>query len=215
MSRCSCDMGVAPNDGSRRRYRQGRRALASAATRQRIVEATLALHEELGPANTSVSRIAKRAGVPRMTVYRHFPDEAALFDACSSTYAVAHPPPDVGAALAEREPMARLRAVMATVMAYYRATAPMTAQLLRSAETHAPTRERLRPYRELLDMVASSLAPSLATRAREHVVTAAIRHALAFATWQSLAVDGHLTDEETCDLLIGLVEAATGRDDRA
>ena len=204
-------MGVAPNEGSRRRYRQGQRAATSAATRQRVVEATLALHQELGPASTTVSAIARRAGVPRMTVYRHFPDEESLFAACSGAYAVEHPPPDIGAALSEPDPIDRLRAVMATLFAYYRATEPMTAQLLRSAETHAPTRERMRPYRDLIEMVTGFLAPALAAdQAHQHVVAAAVRHALAFATWQSLASDGRLTDEEVGDLLVGLVEAAMG-----
>jgi AcrR family transcriptional regulator len=208
-------MGVAQNERSRRRYRQGLRAAASAATRRRIVEATLALHEELGPESTTWSAIARRAGVPRMTVYRHFPDEETLFAACSGAYAVEHPPPDIGAAFAEINPIERLRAVMATLFVYYRATEPMTAQLLRSAETHAPTRERMRPYRDLIEMVTVFLVPALvADPARQHVVAATVRHTLAFATWQSLAIDGRLSDEEVTDLLVGLVEAAmslTGR----
>lgn len=202
-------MEVAPNKGGRRRYRQRLRAASSAATRQRIVEATLALHQELGPATTTVAAIARRAGVPRMTVYRHFPDEESLFDACSGTYAIEHPPPDIGPALGERDPIARLRAVLRTLFAYYRATEPMTAQLLRSAETHAPTRERMRPYRNLIEMVTRALAPALmASPERQHVVAAAVRHALAFATWQSLASDTRLSDEEVTDLLVGLVETA-------
>lgn len=209
-------MGVAPNEGGRRRYRQGARAATSAATRRRIVEATLALHQELGPSSTTFAEIARRAGVPRMTVYRHFPDEESLFEACSGAYAVEHPPPDIGAAFAEPDPVVRLRAVMATLFRYYRATEPMTTQLLRSAETHAATRERMRPYRELVDMATEALASALVTdTTRRHVVEAAIRHALAFSTWRSLAADGHLTDAEATDLLAGMVEAALGLRGRA
>ena len=147
-----------------------------------------------------------------MTVYRHFPDEESLFDACSGTYAIEHPPPDIGAALAVREPMGRLRAVLATLFAYYRATEPMTAQLLRSAETHAPTRQRMRPYRELVEMTAEALTPSLvADPARQRVVAAAVRHAVSFPTWQSLASNGGLTDARASDLLVALIKAAASR----
>lgn len=206
-------MGVPGNEVGRRRYRQQVRAASSAATRQRIVDATLALHQELGPAMTTVAAIARRAGVPRMTVYRHFPDEGSLFDACSGTYAIEHPPPDFGAALSERDPIERLRAVLATLHAYYRATEPMTAQLLRSAETHAPTRERMRAYRELIEMTSAMLTQSLVADAqRRHVIAAAVRHALSFATWQSLASDGGLTDAQVSELLVGLIRAAVRPD---
>ena len=158
---------------------------------------------------TTVAAIAQRAGVPRMTVYRHFPDEESLLSACSGRYAVEHPPPDLAPALAERDPIDRLRAVLATLFAYYRATEPMTAQLLRSADIHAPTRERLAPYRELIDMLSGMLTASLvAGPTRQRVVRAAVRHALLFPTWQSLARDGALTDEEVSAVLIGLIIAA-------
>lgn len=204
-------MGVAPTESGRRRYRQRLRAASSAATRQRIVEATLALHQELGPALTTVAAIARRAGVPRMTVYRHFPDEESLLDACSGAYAVDHPPPDIGAALAEPDPIRRLRAVLLTLFGYYRATEPMTAQLLRSAETHARTRERMRAYSDMVEMTAKMLAPALvADQSREHIVAAAVRHALSFTTWQSLASEGGLTDDEASDVLVELVRVAGG-----
>ena len=66
---------------NRRKYELKKRAERQDETRQRIVEATVALHEELGPAQTSISKIAERAGVRRSTVYRHFPDEDAPFAA--------------------------------------------------------------------------------------------------------------------------------------
>jgi Bacterial regulatory proteins, tetR family len=53
-----------------------------AATRQRITEVAIELHGTVGPARTTLSAVAKQAGVQRHTVYRHFPTEADLFDAC-------------------------------------------------------------------------------------------------------------------------------------
>src|SRR5512142_3140694 len=80
--------------GQKRPYRMTRRAELEEQTRRRITESAVALHEELGPAHTSISAIAVRAGVRRSTVYRHFPDEDALFTACSSRWRAANPPPD-------------------------------------------------------------------------------------------------------------------------
>ena len=68
---------------SSRGYRLGKRAEKQAETRARIVEATFDLHSSLGPAHTSISQIAERAGVQRHTFYVHFPDERSLFLACS------------------------------------------------------------------------------------------------------------------------------------
>src|SRR3954451_20731495 len=81
----------------KRPYRMKRRAELEELTRKRITESTVELHQELGPARTSVSAIAERAGVRRSTVYRHFPDEHALFAACSAHWRAANPPPDPAA----------------------------------------------------------------------------------------------------------------------
>src|SRR5689334_9601108 len=91
----------------KRPYRMQRRAELEEQTRLRITESTVELHEELGPARTSISAIAERAGVRRSTVYRHFPDEEALFAACSSHWRTANPPPDPGAWAAIDDPAER------------------------------------------------------------------------------------------------------------
>ena len=95
-----------------RKYELKARAEKQAATRRRIVEATSALHEEVGPARTTVSEIARRAGVERLTVYTHFPNETELFDACGQHWMDRHPPPDPSASLAIDNPDERLRAVL-------------------------------------------------------------------------------------------------------
>jgi AcrR family transcriptional regulator len=77
-----------------RRYELKERAVAQAETRRRIVDATVALHREVGPARTTVAEIARRAGVGRVTVYNHFPDDVALLGACSAQWVSEHPPPD-------------------------------------------------------------------------------------------------------------------------
>src|SRR6188768_4062572 len=92
-----------------REYRKRKRAESEAETRQRITEATMHLHERVGPARTTVSAIADEAGVQRATVYRHFPDEEALIDACSSHWFGLNPPPDPSAWPGIDDPDERLR----------------------------------------------------------------------------------------------------------
>src|SRR5919106_1794877 len=94
----------------RRRYRKRRRAEQEAETRRRITEAAVRLHGTIGPAKTTVSGIAREAGVQRATVYRHFPSEDAIYAACTSHYNALHPPPDLGrwAAVADQEERLRI-----------------------------------------------------------------------------------------------------------
>src|SRR5262245_47185371 len=77
-----------------RRYEKKARAASEEATRMRVIEAAIELHGTIGPARTTISAIAERAGVRRATVYRHFPDERTLFLGCSGTWAERHPLPD-------------------------------------------------------------------------------------------------------------------------
>ena len=60
-----------------RKYELKKRAESQRETHLRIVEATMELHREKGPARTSMSEVARRAGVERRTLYRHFPDPAS------------------------------------------------------------------------------------------------------------------------------------------
>src|SRR5918999_3074579 len=112
-------------DRRKRRYEKKRRAELEAETRRRITESAVELHGSVGPARTSISAVAERAGVRRSTVYRHFPDEAALFEACSSHWEAANPPPDLGAWAAIADPDERLRTALGELYAFYRRTEPM------------------------------------------------------------------------------------------
>src|SRR6186997_1609303 len=105
------------SDG-KRKYEKKRRAEAEAQTRRRITESAVELHGSLGPARTSMSAVAERAGVRRSTLYRHFPDERALFGACSAHWGQANPPPDLGPWRAVVDPGERLDAALAELYAY-------------------------------------------------------------------------------------------------
>lgn len=66
---------------STRPYRLGKRAEAATATRERILEAGWAEIERAGYRPANVEAIAARAGVTRVTVYRHFASRGELLEA--------------------------------------------------------------------------------------------------------------------------------------
>src|SRR4051812_9399836 len=114
----------------KRPYRKKRRAELEAETRRRITETAVELHGTLGPSRTSMSAVAERAGVRRSTLYRHFPDEEALFAACSSHWAAANPLPDIGSWAATADPEVRLRAALEELYGFYRRTHGMMENLI-------------------------------------------------------------------------------------
>jgi AcrR family transcriptional regulator len=197
----------------KRPYRMTRRAELEEQTRRRITASTVELHEQLGPARTSISAVAERAGVRRSTVYRHFPDEAALFAACSSHWRAANPPPDPRDWAAIDDPGARTDAALSDLYAFYRRTQGMYTSLLRD-EPFLPIVQRLlrgfhdylRTIEDIL-MAGRGLRGHAASRAR-----AAIGHAVAFSTWRSLTHDQGLSDAEAVRLMWQLVEGSSGTD---
>src|SRR5215208_5507375 len=119
--------------GERRPYRKRRRLRLEAETRLRITEAAVDLHGTVGPARTTISAVADRAGVQRATVYRHFPDEESLFAACSGHWAALNPPPDPDLWREDPDHGARLRRALAETYASFRRTEPMISNVLRDA----------------------------------------------------------------------------------
>ena len=188
----------------KRPYRMKRRAQLEEQTRLRITEAAVELHGTVGPARTSVSAVAERAGVRRSTVYRHFPDEAALFDACGSHWDRANPPPEIARWAAIEDPEQRLAIALEDLYAYYRSTEPMLANLLRDEHDMPVVAARFAVYHEFLAAAAGLLAGARARRP----VRAAVGHALAFATWRSLAREQGLSDRAAAELMCRLVAAA-------
>ncbi len=193
-----------------RKYEMKRRAERQEETRRRITEATVELHQALGPAKTTVSAIAERAGVQRLTVYRHFPDERAVLAACSSHYEAANPVPDLDPWSQIPDPEDRLRTALAETYAYHRRTEPMMTKVLRDAHTHAPTFEVVVPYLQHWDQARYTLATGWgAEDQRLKTLLAALGHALDFWTWRSLACERGLTDEEAIELMVGMVRSCT------
>src|SRR3954463_12303984 len=107
-----------------RKYEKRARAAQEEVTRMRIIEAAIALHGTIGPARTTISAIAERAGVRRATVYRHFPDERALFVGCSGTFQKPNPPPDPATGASIPDPAARLAAALDAIYGWYERVEP-------------------------------------------------------------------------------------------
>jgi AcrR family transcriptional regulator len=186
----------------KRRYELKKRAEDMAGTHRRITEAAIALHGTVGPARTTLSAVAERAGVERRTLYRHFPTEADLFEACSAHYFTANPWPDLEAWRAIGDPRERLERALGELYAYYERNAPMLGNVLRDAEHTELARAGIAPLHAYLDEAAGILVAS-----RRRLARAAVRHALAFSTWQSLAANG-VQRADAVRLVTALVQSA-------
>ncbi len=192
-----------------RAYKLKQRAESQEATRQRIVEATVALHESVGVAYTTIRAIAEEAGVERATVYRHFPDEHSLLSACTSHYLRENPPPDPDALGRIAEPEQRLRAGLTQIYAYHRQTEAMTANAERDLP-HSPTLATvLAPYLERWAQCRDVLADGWPTgHGDASRLRAAVGLAMGFQTWRALVRVEGLDDEEAVDLMVAMIRCA-------
>lgn len=193
----------------KRAYRKRRRADLEAETRRRITESTVDLHGTVGPSRTSISAVAQHAGVRRSTVYRHFRDEAALFEACTAHWRAQNPPPDLAEWGAVDDPDERLRRALESLYRFYRASEQMMFNLHRDEEV-VPTVKRLfAGFREYLAAARATLMVGRRLRGRARLQTAAaIGHALAFGTWRSLVREQGLDDDAAAALMCALVASA-------
>jgi AcrR family transcriptional regulator len=187
----------------KRKYELKERARRQAETRQRIVKATLDLHTSVGPARTTISAIAQRAGVERHTVYAHFPDEGVLFGACTAHWLATHPTPDFAALAAIEDPVERLRRSVEEIYAWYESVEPDLALFFRDAPLVPPSAEMSEfgmQWVQLADAIARSWP-------RRKTVRAAIGHALDFEVWRSLVRRQGLSRKQAVDAMVQLVSA--------
>lgn len=191
-----------------RKYQKKRRAEQQAETRQRIVEAMVELHREVGPARTTISAIAERAGVERLTVYRHFPDERSMFEACTAHYATQVPEPDPGAWAGIEEPAERLRSALLAFYDYYRRSEDVLTHAVRDVPELPALAAVLSPWEDFLGRIRQDLIQRWGLTGPARVrLGAAVAHALRFETWRSLSREG-LGDAEAADLMVRLAEVA-------
>ena len=192
-----------------RSYRMHRRAESQQQTRRRITESAVALHGTVGPSRTSISAVAAHAGVRRSTVYRHFPDEAALFNACSAHWAAANPLPQLDIWSEIESPDERLGIALAELYTFYRRTERMLENLFRDETTTPLVQERFADFRGYIDAARDTLMTGRSLRgAARRRTQAALGHAIAFSTWKSLVREQRLDDSDAAALVRALVAAA-------
>lgn len=190
-----------------RKYELKSRAERQQETRQRIVAATVELHEELGPARTSISAIAERAGVERLTVYRHFATEGEIFQACSAHFRTLHPLPDLTAWEAIADPWARLERGLTDLYHYFAETERMTSAVLRDAPTtpamDKPVARFQNAFAEMVGLLAASFTSAWARLA--------ICLAVDFRTWQIMVREQGMDVSDAVAYQLQIVRCAADR----
>lgn len=196
----------------KRRYRQTARAEQAAATRRRIVEATVELHSTVGPANTSLSAVARKAGVSRPTLYAHFPDEAELLQACTIHWLAQDPPPDPSAWSTIDDPRERMTVALTALYSHYSRNEQMVENVFRDMYLVDSMRSFNVPlvessFAQMTEILSSAFddAPPLAVR-RAAMVAVATR----FETWKVLARERGLSSEEAAELMADAVARCIG-----
>ncbi len=195
---------------NKRKYEMKKRAERQRETRRRIVEATVELHRTQGPANTTISEIAKRAGVNRLTVYNHFPDITDLLRACSKSWTERHPAPDPTPWAQISDPQQRLRAALNELYGFYARTEPMRANVLRDAQTMPELAALLEgsvvPYLGAVrDLLAEGWKVGEEGRKR---LLAMLKLAIDFHTWRSLERESGLSRKEAAETMLEAVRSA-------
>lgn len=188
----------------KRKYEMKQRAERQRETRRRIVEATVELHRTQGPANTTISEIAQRAGVNRLTVYNHFPNITDLLKACSRSWIERHPAPDPAPWAQISDPQQRLQMALTELYGFYARTEPMRANVLRDAQTMP----------ELAALLEGSVVPYLGavhdhlaegwkvSDDRRRRLLAMLKLAIDFQTWRSLERESGLGREEAVETML-------------
>ena len=192
----------------RGKYNLKARAERYQETRQRIVEAAVELHRTAGPARTTVTEIANKAGVERQTVYNHFPDELSLFEACSAHNRALNPPPDPEPWKLIPDPEERLRRALADLYGYYRRNERMLVNVTSDAHANPNTRKVLEPRVRHQERMRDALAAGWErgdVRHRERLLYGALWVALEFQTWHTLARQQGFDDEESIELMVSMV----------
>ena len=187
-------------DGTTRPYRLKARAEKQTETHRALARAAFELHDTVGPSRTTVSAIAERAGVQRLTVYRHFPSDEAIFSACTAYAFELDPPPNPEAWIAIADPMQRLRTALSELFGYYGRRRQLLANLYRDAEMPVVAAALARRRAILQRAVEILLAAWSADDGTQRSLSATIGHALEYSTWLSLTVEQGLDDDEAIAL---------------
>ena len=192
-----------------RKYSMDRRSATVDETRRRIVEATMALHDEQGILATSMQDIAARADVALGTVYRHFPTIEDLVPACGGRNFELNPPPNraVFAGLPTRAE--RARALIAAYYAHY----ALHPRMFEIGMAEAEKLPALAAFMDdgkahLLRLVTEAIAPTPSGADAFKLAVALC----SFSSWQALTQAGFSSDAAAA-LASAILTAHLGTDD--
>lgn len=218
-----------PKEAVRRSYRQRVRARRRDDVHHRITLAAVELHGSVGPARTTVSDIAKLAGVRRATVYNHFPTDLELIDSCSSHWFGENPPPNPEEWASIEDPAHRMRTALEAMYEYYDRGQDMLGKVLRDAP-HVPALQEIlrQKWWPLLEVMTDILVQGWHYRESESKIQTnstgensaaldnglveirvSIKVALDFFTWHMLSTSG-LSNENAARLAAAWIAACSG-----
>ncbi|MDQ3286528.1 MAG: TetR/AcrR family transcriptional regulator [Actinomycetota bacterium] len=183
-----------------------RRAERVQETRRRITEAAVELHQTVGPARTTVSAVAEKAGVQRHTYYAHFPEPKDLYQACTAHYSERNPLPEPSSWTDIAEAEERLRVALSEVYAYYSGNEAMVSKVLRDAALDPIVQEIMVPFDRYLETVRDVIADAFeASGDRQEELLGAVALAQDFQTWRTLVRQQELSQDRAVELMVGMV----------
>jgi AcrR family transcriptional regulator len=189
-----------------RKYEMKRRAERVQETHRRITEAAVELHQTVGPARTTVSAIAEKAGVQRHTYYAHFPELKDLYQACMGHYVERNPVPEPSSWADVADAEERLRAALSEVYAYYSGNEAMVSNVVRDAELDPIVQEAMVSFGQYWETVKDVIADAFeASGERHEELLGAIALAQDFQTWRTLVRQQGLDDDRAVELMVGMV----------
>jgi AcrR family transcriptional regulator len=189
-----------------RKYEMKRRAERVQETRRRITEAAVELHQTVGPARTTVSAVAEKAGVQRHTYYAHFPELKNLYQACMGHYSERNPVPEPSSWTDIADAEERLRVALSEVYAYYSGNEAMVSNVLRDAELDPIVQEIMVPFDQYWETVRDVIAGAFeASGDRHEELLGAVALAQDFQTWQTLVRQQELSQDRAVELMVGMV----------
>jgi AcrR family transcriptional regulator len=189
-----------------RKYEMKRRAERVQETRRRITEAAVELHQTVGPARTTVSAVAEKAGVQRHTYYAHFPKLKNLYQACMGHYSERNPVPEPSSWTDIADAEERLRVALSEVYAYYSGNEAMVSNVLRDAALDPIVQEIMVPFDQYWETVRDVIAGAFeASGDRHEELLGAVALAQDFQTWRTLVRQQELSQDRAVELMVGMV----------
>jgi AcrR family transcriptional regulator len=189
-----------------RKYEMKRRAERVQETRRRITEAAVELHQTVGPARTTVSAVAEKAGVQRHTYYAHFPELKDLYQACMGHYSERNPVPEPSSWTGIADAEERLRVALSEVYAYYSGNEAMVSNVLRDVALDPIVQEIMVPFDQYWETVRDVIADAFeASGERHEELIGAVALAQDFQTWRTLVRQQELSQDRAVELMVGMV----------